>query len=133
MIDALVVGKIYGTPLERTAKNGNTYVTAKVRAPTRDGESLFINVVAFANTAATALLALEDGDSVALAGELTAKAYTSKEGAPKPSIELLAHQVLSEYAVQRKRQAAKPTGAESGPTQSDASTAEREFNDDIPF
>jgi hypothetical protein len=68
VIDALVSGRIYGSPAERIARNGSRFVTAKIRVPTRDGAAQFINVIAFANTAITALLALEDGDAVALGG-----------------------------------------------------------------
>lgn len=132
MIDALVAGKMYGTPIERTSKNGNTYVTAKVRAPTRDGEAQFVNIVAFAASVVAALLVLDDGDAVALAGELSAKAYSSKEGEPKPSLELLAQHVLTEFQVTRKRQAAKPT-REPEPARPETSAGERELDDDIPF
>jgi len=55
VIDALIAGRLYGTASVRTAK-----VT---------GESLFVNVIAFAASAVEALLALTDGDSVALSGE----------------------------------------------------------------
>ena len=107
MIDALIAGRLYGKPQERTSSAGNPFVTAKARVSTRTGESLFVNVIAFDETAVTALLALSDGDAVALAGELTPKAYTSKDGEAKPSLDLLAYSVLTEYHVQRKRQAVR--------------------------
>ncbi|MGB6488764.1 MAG: hypothetical protein WBE91_17930, partial [Steroidobacteraceae bacterium] len=56
-------------------------------------------------TAVTALLALQDGDSGALAGELTPKVYTPQSGEPRPSLDLLAHAVLTEYHIARKRNA----------------------------
>jgi single-stranded DNA-binding protein len=105
MIGALVAGRLYGAPASRTTKAGKLFATAKVRASIRDGGSIFVRVVAFAESAVTALLALPDGDSVALAGELTAGAYTDKEGTAKPSLDLLAHSVLTEYHVARKRKA----------------------------
>jgi single-stranded DNA-binding protein len=111
MIDALIAGRLYGKPQARTAASGTQYATGKVRVSTRAGESLFVNVIAFDETAVTALLALSDGDAVALAGELTPKAYTSKEGEAKPSLDLLAHSVLSEYHVQRKRQTVREAAA----------------------
>jgi single-stranded DNA-binding protein len=132
VIAALISGKLYGAPTERTAKNGNTYVTAKVRAPTRDGEAQFVNIVAFSGPAVAALLALEDGDAVALTGEMTAKGYTSKDGEPKPSLELLAHQALTTYQVQQKRKTAKPT-QDAEPAGTGLSSSTDEFADDIPF
>ena len=73
MIDGLVAGKLYGQPCERTDKSGNPFTIAKVRAATSDGEGLFVNVIAFDAEPCTALLALDDGDSIALAGSLTPK------------------------------------------------------------
>jgi single-stranded DNA-binding protein len=111
VIDALISGRLYGTPTGRTSSGGSAYVTAKVRVSTRAGECLFINVIAFADTATTALLALADGDAVALAGELTPKAYAAKDGTARPSVDLLAHSVLSEYHVVRKRKAVRGSDA----------------------
>src|SRR5579871_4169115 len=83
MVDGLVSGKLYGTATSRTSQNGKQFVTAKVRAAVGDGEALFVNVIAFSTTAGEALLALADGDSVALAGTLTPKAYTATAGTNK--------------------------------------------------
>jgi single-stranded DNA-binding protein len=105
MIDALIAGRMYGTPQSRTSKNGNTFATAKVRTPMANGESSFVNVVAFSDTARTSLLALTEGDSVAIAGELKVSTYTDKDGVTRPSLDLTAHAVLTEYHVQRKRKA----------------------------
>lgn len=105
MIDALIAGRIHGKPAERTSANGNTFATVKLRVTVRDGEAFFVNVIAFAQAAVTALLALSDGDSVALAGELTPKVWTDKEGTARPSLDLLAHAVLTSYHVTRKRAA----------------------------
>ena len=58
MIDALISGKLYGQPTERTSKTGKPFALAKVRAAGGDGESLFVNVIAFDAAPCTALLAL---------------------------------------------------------------------------
>lgn len=105
MIDGLIAGRIYGKPTERTSKTGKPFVVAKVRAATGDGESMFINVLAFSDSAQAALLALGDGDSVALTGSLTPKTWTDKEGNTRPALDLVAHQVLTTYHVTRKRTA----------------------------
>lgn len=105
MIDALIPGRLYGTPASRTTKAEKPFATCKVRVSARDGGAVFLAVVAFADSGVTALLALQEGDSLGLAGELTASAYTDKEGVAKPSLNLLAHSVLSEYHVIRKRKA----------------------------
>jgi single-stranded DNA-binding protein len=114
MIDALIAGRLHGKPSGRTASNGNLFATAKVRVPTRDGEALFVNVIAFDENVVSALIGLSEGDSVALSGELTPRAWTDKEGTPRPALDLLAHHLTSPYCVKRKRRAlaAVPAGGE---------------------
>ena len=112
MIDALIAGRVYGTPTERTANNGNRFATAKVRVATKDNQTMWVNVVAFSAPTVRALLALSDGDSVALAGELTPQVWTDKEGNARPSLSLLAHGAMSAFHVQRKRKAAERISGE---------------------
>ncbi|CAJ3220086.1 single-stranded DNA-binding protein [Burkholderia pseudomallei] len=103
MLDALASGKLYGKPGERTGPSGRPFVTAKVRVPAGDGEALFVNVIAFSDGAKAALLALDDGDSVALAGTLTPKVWTDRNGDAKPALDMVAHAVLTAYHVKHKR------------------------------
>jgi single-stranded DNA-binding protein len=105
MIDGLIAGKLYGSATQHTGKSGQPYTTAKVRAAAGDGESLFVNVIAFSATAGTALMALGDGDAVALAGTLTPKAWTDRNGAARPGLDMVAAQVLTAYHVTKKRKA----------------------------
>lgn len=114
MIDGLIGGKVYGKPGERTGQSGKRFVTAKVRAAAGDGESLFVNVIAFDGDAQAALLALDDGDSVTLSGALTPRAWTDKNGDVRPALDMLAHAVLTAYHVKRKRQAVQRQAAPAG-------------------
>ena len=123
MIDALIAGRLHGAPKSRTSQSGKPFATCTVRASTRDGNAVFCSVIAFDAAAVAALLALSDGDSIALAGELTPKVYTPPNGEPRPSLDLLAHAVLTEYHVARKRKT----------VQEAARTAEaRPFDDELP-
>lgn len=116
MIDALIAGKVYGTPEQRTSKTGKPFTVSKLRATAGDGESLFVNVISFSHSAQAALLALGDGESVALSGELTPKVWTDKEGTARPSLDMVVHAVLTPYHVTRKRQAvAGATAREDAP------------------
>ncbi len=110
MIDGLISGKLHGTPTERISKTGKPFALAKVRAAAGDGEILFVNVIAFDDAPVAALLGLGDGDSVALAGSLTPKVWVDREGQHRPSLDMVAHQVLTAYHVQRKRRAMQPAG-----------------------
>jgi single-stranded DNA-binding protein len=103
MIDGLVSGRLYGTAQVRTGQHGTHFVTCRVRASAGDGESLFVNVIAFDDTVKDALQALDDGDSVSLAGALTPKTWTDKQGNAKPALDMVVHAVLTAYHVQRKR------------------------------
>ncbi|MCA7958043.1 single-stranded DNA-binding protein [Burkholderia multivorans] len=134
MIDGLVSGRLYGTATSRTGASGKAFVTAKVRAAAGDGESLFVNVIAFDDTAKSALLALGDGDSVALAGTLTPKAWVDRAGEAKPALDLVAHAVLSAYDVKRRRAAVQATrqpanGAEQARRMYGGAAAD--FDDDL--
>ncbi|WP_157272285.1 single-stranded DNA-binding protein, partial [Azohydromonas aeria] len=96
----------YGRPEQRVGNNsGKPFVTAKVRAATAGGETLFVNVLAFDTLAQTALLALCDGDAVSLTGTLTPKVWTDREGQPRPALDMIASGVLTAYHVKRKRDA----------------------------
>lgn len=105
MIDALIQGRIYGQPTQRNGKNGKPFALAKVRASTTEGESQFVSVIAFDDTSVSALLALNDGDSVAVVGPLKVSTWQDKEGNHRPGLDLVAHQVMSLYAVRHKRTA----------------------------
>ena len=104
MIEALVSGKLHGQPAQKIAKTGKPFVVAKLRAHAGDAD-VFVNVIAFSQGACEALLALGDGDAVALAGSLTPKAWTDREGVARPALDLVASQVLTAYHVTRKRKA----------------------------
>jgi single-stranded DNA-binding protein len=110
MIDGLIGGKLYGKPAQRMGQSGKAFVTAKVRTPISDGDSLFVNVITFSESAGAALLTLDDGDSVSLSGTLTPKAWTDKNGEARPSLDVVAHAILTSYHVTRKREAVTREG-----------------------
>lgn len=98
-------GKVFGRPEQRTGRSGRGFVTAKVRAAVGEADAVFVNVVAFSESAAAALLALEDGDAVSLAGTLKPGAWVDKTGAARPSLDVVAAQVMTAYGLKRRREA----------------------------
>ena len=116
MIEALISGKLLGPPSEKMAKTGKPFVTAKVRVHAGEADVL-VNVIAFSESACAALLALESGDAVSLAGSLTPKAWTDREGVVRPALDLVASQVLTAYHVARKRKAVEPMRHDQGAAQ----------------
>lgn len=105
MIEGLITGTLVGLAEQRQGKNDTTFVLAKVKATPGEGESLIVNVIAFAAEACAALLALDEGDALALTGTLTPKIWTDKQGNTRPALDLVASQVLTVYQVERKRAA----------------------------
>lgn len=109
MIDAIVSGRVFGMPAEKTSgKTGKRFVTAKVRAAAGDGESLFVNVICFDDRVCAGLLALSENDSVSLSGALTPKVWSDRDGQARPALDLVAHGLLTSYHVSRKRKAMQP-------------------------
>ena len=105
MIEGLITGTLVGLAEQRQGKNDTTFVLAKVKATPGEGESLIVNVISFAAEACAALLALDEGDALALSGALTPKVWTDKQGNTRPALDLVASQVLTVYHVDRKRAA----------------------------
>lgn len=106
MIDALITGKLHAAPTQRTSRNGNTFTTAKVRVPTGD-DTIFCNAICFDERAQAALLALDTGEAVALAGTLKVGVWQAKDGTTKPSLDVTVSQVLTTYSITKKRRAAQ--------------------------
>jgi hypothetical protein len=101
MIEGLIAGKGYGRPEQRVGNNsGKPFVTAKVRAATSGGETLFVNVLAFDATVQAALLALSAWARLTSPVAIVASAsFADSESAPVT--ELAAHDATINSAVTR--------------------------------
>ena len=95
MIDGLVAGRLMGDASRRVDKSVRTFVVARVLARNRADEEFIVNVIAFDAAPCADLLALADGDAIALAGALTPKVWTDKQGMARPSLDLIAQRVLA--------------------------------------
>lgn len=135
MIDALVAGKVHSAPVVRQTRQDRDYVTLTLRVPMAgEDESVFAHVVAFSDSACQALRVLTVGDAVSVAGRLTPGAWTDKEGKARPSVDVVADQVLTAYSIRKKRDATqgKSGGADGG--QRVVVPADDDFPDDrVPF
>jgi single-stranded DNA-binding protein len=124
-IEALILGKLHQRPEERLTRTSKPYVTAKVLTAAGESVSCYVNVVAFSDTVCRVLLALDAGDSVALAGTLKPGAWLDREGNPKPRLDLVAAQVLTTYGLKKKRDAAADAGQrDAGPMRAPLTTAD---------
>lgn len=95
MITGLIAGRLMEDAEQRKGRADSLFVVAKVRAQSSDGDSLIVNVIAFDETPRVALLALREGDSIAVSGSLAPKVWTDKQGNARPALDLIAHRVLS--------------------------------------
>lgn len=112
MIDGLIAGRLMGDASRRVDKMGRAYVVARVLARNKADEEHIVNVIVFDDAACAALLALADGDAIALSGSLTPKVWTDKQGNHRPSLDMIAVHVLSAYQVGHKQAAIGASGAE---------------------
>ncbi len=94
MIEALISGHLMGDASRRIDKAGREFIVARVLARNRADEEFIVNVIAFDEAPCAALLALADGDALSLAGALTPKVWTDKQGHTRPSLDLVAARVV---------------------------------------
>ncbi|GAB2875748.1 hypothetical protein GCM10027093_08970 [Paraburkholderia jirisanensis] len=97
MLNGLISGTLLNTPREGFSRSGSPYVAAKVRVVDRDGTTRPVNVVAYADNARNALLPLDEGDSLAMTGELTLDMWDAGDKM-KLTIGLIAYKVTSLYS-----------------------------------
>lgn len=124
-IDVLIVGRLVADPVRRTGASGKPFTTARMGAATDGGESVLCSVIAF-GTAGEQLAALTKGDTLAIAGRATPKAWTDREGALKAGMDVVAEQVLSVYHLRKRRAAlGGDEGNEAAPRERRARRAAR--------
>jgi len=105
MIDAIISGRLISKPQRHADKTGKPFAVGRVRAQMGTTETTIVNVVCFATTAARMLLALGEGDSIAVTGSLTVKTFAAHHGTWKPSLDLVGHALLVTYHAQARREA----------------------------
>jgi single-stranded DNA-binding protein len=88
---ALITGTLHRDPVARTAKSGKAFVTALLRSESQ-GETLWVNAVAFDEVAQARLLRLKAGEALAIQGAMKAGVY---EGEHRASLDVAASRVLA--------------------------------------
>ncbi len=101
MIRALIAGNLFGAPQVHTAANGKEYVTAKVKADSKDGVATWCSVIAFGEQA-DLLLTLGDGAVLSVSGKAEINAWLDKQGEPRAGFSLVADQVTTLKRSNRK-------------------------------
>lgn len=118
MISALIQGTLHKPAVQRMGKV--PFVTAVVRTPHDGNEAIFVQVIAFEETACRALLAPHDRAPVALAGTLSVGIWVQDDVTPRPQIKMVANAVLTLASARRQR------GAHSRPSRTTPSRSTRD-------
>jgi single-stranded DNA-binding protein len=136
------VGTLATDPQARTAANGKSFATATLRV-LAEGESIFVSIIAFSETAVATLLVYKAGDVVSVTGLATLSKWVDRAGEEKHGLKMVASRVQSPHMAARQREkiskaearksqdapqaSAAPAGA------STAVSADGELADDVPF
>jgi len=132
VIAGLVAGRLAAAPSSRVSKTGNTFATCRLRVSVGD-QPQTINCIAFSERVVQALLALDEGDAIAVSGELEiTRTWVDREGNHRPSIDMKVFQVLTEYHVKRRRAAMTEPNPKSS-QQQQTSGAEPDLDDSERF
>lgn len=145
-LDVLITGRLVKPAQERKAANGNAYCLAQVSVPTEGEESLLASCIAFSRSAVDALLVLDKGDAVAVAGKAKLSSWAGSDGTQKHGLNVTIEQVLTVYHVRRRRAAVVDDDEVPAPRRTRAPAAApaqrtlpattggmAEMSDDIPF
>lgn len=129
MIHVLLTGTLYDAPVERIARNGNPFATAKLLADTGDGSAVWCSMIAFAE-AGERLATLHAGESVSVAGKARLSQWEDADGKPRVGLDVTVTEVISLRQASRAgfRKPRKVRG-ETEP----ASEAAIPFDDDLGF
>ena len=130
MIRAMVSGVLYGRPQARTSQAGKPFVTAKVRADGKNGESVWCSIIAFGEIA-DRLLTLADGAALSISGRAEVNAWLDKAGEPRAGLSLVA----DELATLKGKPRPAPVEAQGQPRRpprpAPVATGQ-DFNDELP-
>lgn len=102
MLTALASGTLVRDPKQRTSAAGKPFATALMRCPVEDAEPALVSVIAFSEAAVRALLALHQGDALAVAGRAKMTSW-EREGEQRHGLSVVADQVLTAYHVEKRR------------------------------
>src|SRR5260221_181673 len=102
MLNALATGQPVRYPEQRYSSQGKAYAVGLMRAPAEDAEALLVSLIAFNADAVAALMALTKGDALAVAGRAKLTSWI-KNGEDRHGLNIVADQVLTLYAIEKRR------------------------------
>ncbi len=132
MITAMVGGKLWTDPEQRTGQSGKRYTMAKlVTHDGGDAGSTFVSVFAFGETVQGVLLSLGKGAAVTVTGSLKLSVWTDQQGVAHPQATLSAEAILTLHeksSVDRAVAVARRPREEATPSQPPQRPARRDVD-----
>lgn len=136
MIEVAVYGRLGADPVERETKNGSAMATSSLAVnAARHGDdeiTEWFSIVAFGTQAET-LLRHGKGDLIAVMGDLHKTHFTGRDGTDRESWSLTAQHLVSARTTRPGGGRKKKNGTITAPQERPTDTAQRDFDDDIPF
>ena len=109
MIRALLSGVLHCDPQTRTSRGGQPFTTAKLRADTGDGNTVWVRLIGFGQEGER-LATLKAGAAVSVSGRAKLSSWLSKDGSPAGGLDV----TVDELAALRGRP--KPPSDRRQPT-----------------
>ncbi|MGZ9117222.1 MAG: single-stranded DNA-binding protein [Methylocystis sp.] len=132
-IHALAAGKLFGTPEQRTSKNGTRFTKATLLV-VASTERQFVTLFAFSQSAQDELERLGEGDSLSVQGQLKAEVF-ERDGRSRVSLSMTVDHVLAlrQPPRERKPKPDKPRERWAAPTRAERPHVDDDLNDSVPF
>ncbi|MGC2517866.1 MAG: single-stranded DNA-binding protein [Burkholderiales bacterium] len=106
MLSVLASGTLMRDPEQRTSSAGKPFATGLMRVAAEDSDPILASLIAFSDGAVAALLALTKGDALSVAGRGKLTSWT-KDGEQKHGLSVVVEQVLTLYAIEKRRDRAR--------------------------
>jgi len=139
MLSILASGALVRDPHRRQTAAGKEYATCLLRCAIEDGDPVLVSIIAFDADVVAALLALQKGDSCAIAGRAKLTEWTGKDGGEKRGLNVTADRVLTAYQAGKQRKASReaedpePRAPEPAAPKQGNHGGFADMKDDVPF
>jgi single-stranded DNA-binding protein len=106
MLAVLASGTLTREPQRRTASNGRDFATASMRVAVEGADAAIASLIAFGEPEVAALLALKQGDSIAIAGRAALRTW-EKDGEKRTGLNVTVDRVMTAYEAGKQKRAAR--------------------------
>jgi len=134
----LISGRLFRQRERRECRNGGTMATTSLKV-VENGSVQWWGVVSFGENA-EALLSLEEGDAVSIAGKFEAGTYEDKAGETRISLKVIADKLISlkprpaaESSPTRRRTPSKRPATHKTPAKVTRPAIDADLNDALPW